>query len=257
MTVIIFCVSCVFIQISLTYGSSLPFCPFFNNRGPSEQPGLQNCTWFKKKSCCMQQEIEATFGSVKPLQGASVSCQKHTNYLMCYICAPNQNIFYKRERLTVCEEFCDSLFEACKNAILKGSVIQDLYSNGKAFCESRSYQVESEKDRKNKNYKLCFDFDKSLDISSSSWNLQPNYMLIVCAVIQGCLQYWSIIGLIRSIFTPNEYRRVKMGSSAKSGYSTHSRIDNNKYSKPVLLHSDGSIVTTKKIQKLLFNNDLL
>jgi hypothetical protein len=54
---------------------------------------LKNCTWFRENSCCMQEEIDATFDRVKPLVGASPACQRYTNYLMCYICAPYQNTF--------------------------------------------------------------------------------------------------------------------------------------------------------------------
>ena len=149
---------------------SLQYCSFFNNRAPSAQPGLKNCTWFKDNSCCMQQEIAATFGKVKPLKGASLECQKFINYLMCYICAPNQNVFYQWERMTVCESFCNKLYGACKTAILKGSVITSLYNNGREFCESRSFLVNTES---------CFAFDTSLDIRDYSARLCSNVLLIL------------------------------------------------------------------------------
>ncbi|WAR10391.1 hypothetical protein MAR_035467, partial [Mya arenaria] len=53
----------------------LDFCSFFNNRAPSPQVNLRNCTWFKKSSCCTQEEIDATFGTVKPLPGSTPGCQ--------------------------------------------------------------------------------------------------------------------------------------------------------------------------------------
>ncbi|KAI0233083.1 hypothetical protein LSAT2_016654, partial [Lamellibrachia satsuma] len=137
--------------------TKLQYCSFFNNRAPSAQPGLKNCTWFKENSCCLQQEIEATFGRVKPLQGAPRACQRYVNYLMCYICAPDQNLFYQGERLTVCEQFCDAWYDACGLAVLKGSVIRDLYSNGRQFCLSRRFKVA----RTNG----CFNFDVALDTS--------------------------------------------------------------------------------------------
>lgn len=122
--------------------SSIQYCSFFSNRAPSPQPGLKNCTWFKSNSCCLQEEISATFGRVKPLPGADKNCQNFLNYLMCYICAPDQNTFYLRERLTVCREFCNNFYEACRTAVLKGSIIGDLYSNGSQFCLSRSFKVD-------------------------------------------------------------------------------------------------------------------
>ena len=157
------------------------FCSFFNNRAPKAQPGLKNCTWFKGNSCCQEQEIKATFGRMKPLKGASVECQKYINYLMCYICAPNQNLFYRQERLTVCVEFCDKLYDACQTAILKGSIIGKLYENGKEFCLSRRFQVEEGSD-------TCFKFDEKLDTSSSSdVHGSGSILLLVTAVLLSVL----------------------------------------------------------------------
>ena len=61
---------------------------------------------------------------------------------MCYICAPNQYKFYGKERLTVCVQFCDQMYEACAHAILKGYRINEIYSNGSEFCQSRRYNVD-------------------------------------------------------------------------------------------------------------------
>ncbi|XP_052262915.1 riboflavin-binding protein-like isoform X1 [Dreissena polymorpha] len=144
---------------------SVHFCSFFNNRAPSPQPGLRNCTWFAKNSCCKQEEIEATFGTVKPLPGCSPECQRYTNYLMCYICAPFQNRFYGQERLTVCEEFCNAWYSACSSAILKGSVIGTLYTNGREFCEKRNFQCEPMESQS------CFTFDFALDRTSGAPSL--------------------------------------------------------------------------------------
>lgn len=133
------------------------YCSFFNNRAPEVQRNLKNCTWFKESSCCRQEEIDATFMRVKPLRGASPDCQRYTNYLMCYICSPDQYLFYLMESLTVCEDFCQTWYEHCQTAILKGSIIRTLYENGKDFCESRRFKVDSVKNGK------CFFFDASQD----------------------------------------------------------------------------------------------
>ena len=158
-----------------TESSKLQYCSFFNNRAPSEQPGLKNCTWFKENSCCLQQEIEATFGRVKPLQGASRACQRYVNYLMCYICAPDQNLFYQGERLTVCEQFCDAWYDACGLAVLKGSVIRDLYSNGRQFCRSRRFKVARTDG--------CFNFDIALDTSGGHRSTRPRLAVVVALSI--------------------------------------------------------------------------
>jgi hypothetical protein len=46
------------------YSRPLNYCSFFNNRAPSPQINLKNCTWYKENSCCLQREIESTFSKV-------------------------------------------------------------------------------------------------------------------------------------------------------------------------------------------------
>jgi hypothetical protein len=46
------------------YSRPLNYCSFFNNRAPSPQVNLKNCTWYKENSCCLQKEIESTFSKV-------------------------------------------------------------------------------------------------------------------------------------------------------------------------------------------------
>lgn len=134
------------VQINLTtsQGSEVTvYCPFYNNRGISPQPFLKNCTWYNDNACCQQIEIDYGFANVKPPQGASAKCLQQLNYLMCYICDPTQYKFYSNEYLTVCSEFCDNLYDACKDAILKGSVISNLYRSGHEFCQSRRFRVKN------------------------------------------------------------------------------------------------------------------
>lgn len=172
---------------------ALQYCSFFNNRAPQAQPGLKNCTWFKDNSCCQQQEIEATFGVVKPLKGASVQCQRFINYLMCYICAPNQNTFYQKERLTVCESFCHSFYEACLGAFLKGNRIVELYPNGREFCISRRFLVGSSN---------CFSFDVALDTKASSGRSTKDHSLALLLPSLLFL-YYLLTTLTKSTFWGN------------------------------------------------------
>lgn len=162
-------------EYSIKEDNSLNYCSFFNNRAPSPQINLKNCTWYKENSCCLQREIESTFSKVKPLIGSSIKCQKYLNNLMCYICAPNQFKFYGKERLTVCLEYCNLMYDACSDAILKGAKIREIYENGEEFCESRRYNIDQlEKDR-------CFyrDIDIS-EINSSKFfsNIKLLFFLI-------------------------------------------------------------------------------
>lgn len=48
----------------------LNYCSFFNNRAPSPQINLKNCTWYKENSCCLQSEIESTFSKVSDFRAS-------------------------------------------------------------------------------------------------------------------------------------------------------------------------------------------
>ena len=51
-------------EIPSKNGNILNYCSFFNNRAPSPQINLKNCTWYKENSCCLQSEITSTFSKV-------------------------------------------------------------------------------------------------------------------------------------------------------------------------------------------------
>ncbi|KAK6169177.1 hypothetical protein SNE40_020276 [Patella caerulea] len=173
-------------SLSPVKNNELQYCSFFDNRAPEAEPNLKNCTWFKDNSCCRQAEISATFGRVKPLRGASPSCQRYTNYLMCYICSPYQYLFYFRESLTVCEEFCDAWYDACKTAISKGSVIQELFVDGESYCKSQRFNVDKHINGR------CFNFDAKLDTSGSpSYNIWHQNSHILMGIYLYILITWS------------------------------------------------------------------
>ena len=104
---------------------------------------------------------------------------------MCYICAPNQFKFYGKERLTVCVQYCDKMYEACADAILKGSKINEIYLNGEEFCKSRRYNIGDMKNDK------CFYYSIQPVISLSS-HLEINSILNNI-IISFCLVYHYLI----------------------------------------------------------------
>ncbi len=68
----------------------------------------------------------------------------------------------------MCLEFCDKLYDACRSATLKGSIIGKLYPDGSAFCESRRFQVAAEH---------CFIFDEKLDTSFGTRNVAKHFLV--------------------------------------------------------------------------------
>lgn len=167
--------------VLITAGSAVKhYCPYFKNRAPSPQRNLQNCTWFRENSCCLNHELNEIFSTIStPLQAPSKECSKHTSYLMCYVCAPNQEIFYEDERLTVCEEFCDRWYTSCGSAMWKGYVVKNLYKTGREFCEARKFLVAS-KDDKNTG---CYTFTLHENLASSVSTSKLIWIIVLTVAI--------------------------------------------------------------------------
>lgn len=164
----------------------LQYCPYFKNRGPSRQENLGNCSWYKESSCCYDEEIEFAFRQLTPLIGASGDCLKYLNYLYCYICAPNQNTFFKDFTLTVCREFCDRVYDSCKNAVLKGRKIKYIYKNGEQFCKGRRFETDMEANGK------CFTFEPRPTVKSGSQRTDFCMGFVVFALFgRRCVLFWS------------------------------------------------------------------
>ena len=125
-----------------------------DNRAPEEEYSLSNCTWFKDRSCCKRTEVTSVFQEMMPIDTSSQDCYNHMNYLMCYFCNPNQYEWFRDGQLHVCQEFCDDVYEHCKDAKYDKKTIGSVYSSGKAFCAAQSFVVVDDN-------KDCFEFDKS------------------------------------------------------------------------------------------------
>ncbi|XP_065176814.1 voltage-dependent calcium channel subunit alpha-2/delta-3-like isoform X1 [Sycon ciliatum] len=163
----------VLVQWTLVEGQG-SFCSFFGNKSPSPQPGLQNCTWYRDSSCCVNEEINSLFNQVQVPANSNGHCRNYITYLMCYVCDPRQSNFYAQERLTVCEDFCNDLLSACQDARLQGVRLGTRYgTNGSAYCADRRFQVSNVKEN-------CFTLEESKrTLVASSSLLKPSILLVL------------------------------------------------------------------------------
>ncbi len=151
------------------------YCPYFQNRAPSPQPSLDNCTWYKENACCLNEELAIIFSNLLPMAGADGKCLEALNHLYCYVCSPEQSRFFARDMLTVCEESCNLIHTKCANALLKGVPWRELYSNGTEFCSARKFRTEKAETRQ------CFDFTKLL--KSFAMSVRGSVVVILCCVL--------------------------------------------------------------------------
>lgn len=149
------------------------YCPYFQNRAPSPQPSLDNCTWYKDSACCLNEELSLVFANLLPMAGANSECLEALNHLYCYVCSPNQSNFFNMDTLTVCEESCDVVHSKCNDALLKGVHFHDLYTNGTEFCVARKFLTAKAKTGE------CFDFTSFFTKSSANANIRSSTTLFV------------------------------------------------------------------------------
>ena len=81
----------------------------------------------------------------------------------------------------MCIEFCDEIYDACGEAVLKGSKISEIYLNGSEFCKSRRFNVDL---KRNDN---CFyynmDENEYLNAKNTIHNTNLLYFLAIIFVI--------------------------------------------------------------------------
>ena len=118
------------------------FCSYFGNREPGYEPDLIRCVDYQGNSCCQPDEEGIGFNVDPIFHGEEgTDCQALVNQLRCWICHPQQNVFYKNEILTLCEGMCDRLLGRCGGALWRDGRVRDYYTNGTALCEEMGFNI--------------------------------------------------------------------------------------------------------------------
>lgn len=69
-----------------------------------------------------------------PLVGASEKCIDAYNQLLCWFCSPDQSTFYQGGVLTVCDTFCETMYNSCP-------VFQTAFTTSTDMCVGLGYTV--------------------------------------------------------------------------------------------------------------------
>ncbi|KAK7093770.1 uncharacterized protein [Littorina saxatilis] len=118
-----------------------PCSYFYADRYAKPEGGLVNCSWYSNQACCKRTEVTSVFSNIEPLHSASRSCRNQLNYLMCFFCSPDQHLWFIKQKLRVCAEYCDSLYEDCLKAGVGKRTFGEEYDNGTMFCEAQNFEV--------------------------------------------------------------------------------------------------------------------
>ena len=83
-------------------------CPYFNNRylNGTETSLSSNsfCHWYSPHACCTPVESQRLVEGVADnlFVDTTESCLDLLNLLVCYVCSPNQSLFYIPGQLVIC-----------------------------------------------------------------------------------------------------------------------------------------------------------
>ena len=128
--------------LGLVSMASASFCSYFGNREPGYEPDLNRCSDYRGNSCCQPDEEEIGF-DVDPVFDGDVEggCQSTVDRLRCWICHPEQNVFYRNEVLTLCEGMCNRLLSDCGGALWRDGRVRDYYNNGTTLCREMGFNI--------------------------------------------------------------------------------------------------------------------
>lgn len=135
-----------------------------DDRLPEEEYSLSNCTWYRESACCKRTEVASVFREMPALLTKNKGCYNRMNYLMCYFCSPQQNLWYN-QTLSICHSYCEDLYNHCSSAEYNGQSILSHYESGIAFCKALAFNVVG---LERENHEHCYAFDEKLFQSNGS-----------------------------------------------------------------------------------------
>lgn len=149
-------------------------------RSPKEAYSLSNCTWYRENSCCERTEVASVFSEMPALLTNDQGCYNRMNYLMCYFCSPEQNLWYN-QTLSICHSYCEEIFSYCGSAKYNGDSLSSKYKDGIKFCEALAFNVVG---KNSKSSARCFNFDPDMFASGSrtelgQWLLPAVFMITI------------------------------------------------------------------------------
>ncbi|XP_076451341.1 uncharacterized protein LOC143287283 [Babylonia areolata] len=150
-----------------------PCTYFYNDRFAAPEGSLVNCSWYSHQACCKRTEVTSVFSNIEPLHSATRSCRNQLNYLMCFFCSPDQHLWFINQKLRVCAEYCNSLYEECLAAGVGVRTFGREYANGTAFCEAQNFEVVEGAS--------CFEYDP--DVFDAGVKVTADFLLLTLLMI--------------------------------------------------------------------------
>ena len=120
-------------------------CPVYGGRAPEKQLYLQKCRENRVLSCCTRREADEVMALneefLTTLRGDKYEdglCRSVLETLMCWVCSPDQELFYKDGRVNVCPRMCDKVLDVCSDTVYDHSVLSfsQIFSTGAELCSN-------------------------------------------------------------------------------------------------------------------------
>ena len=127
-------------------------CPIFSDgRVPQPAPNLQNCTQYAGCSCCQKVDVSAAFFELSEMAPIInrydknyAGCLQEINNLLCYVCSPYQDRFWRNGQPHVCSGLCRRIYTYCGKQQFgtTGRAFRDLWHSGESFCADMGFVVD-------------------------------------------------------------------------------------------------------------------
>eukprot|EP01064_Diplonema_japonicum_P034014 TRINITY_DN6884_c0_g1_i1.p1 TRINITY_DN6884_c0_g1~~TRINITY_DN6884_c0_g1_i1.p1 ORF type:complete len:335 (+),score=39.71 TRINITY_DN6884_c0_g1_i1:1738-2742(+) len=116
-------------------------CTYFGGKTPKPEPYLRACEQFSSLSCCdrpaalatQQKKLQELISGDRFISG---SCSSLLDSLACWVCSPDQALFYRDNKIRVCSQMCDTIMKVCGNTIYDHleRTFGDIFDNGSELC---------------------------------------------------------------------------------------------------------------------------
>eukprot|EP00755_Sulcionema_specki_P020442 Sspe_Gene.71943::Locus_42771_Transcript_1_1_Confidence_1.000_Length_1401::g.71943::m.71943 len=140
---------CIGDEEHTTLNPLLRECTYFGKKPPSKELYLRNCTQFHQLSCCTPREVSQIFtlnawlNRVSGDRFEAGSCHRMLEALQCWICSPDQSLFYRNYRVKMCTRMCDTVLKVCEGSTFDhhDRTFGDLFGSGTELCEYLQFDV--------------------------------------------------------------------------------------------------------------------
>eukprot|EP01062_Namystynia_karyoxenos_P059198 TRINITY_DN50632_c0_g1_i1.p1 TRINITY_DN50632_c0_g1~~TRINITY_DN50632_c0_g1_i1.p1 ORF type:complete len:462 (+),score=103.42 TRINITY_DN50632_c0_g1_i1:127-1386(+) len=124
-------------------------CTYWGGKEPRQELYLRNCSQYNAYSCCSPSEVSALFSVDNWLSRVhgdkffAGECHRMLEALACWVCNPDQMVFYRDSKVRVCTSMCNTVHNFCSSSTLDHETLTfgEMFADGAAMCRYLDFEV--------------------------------------------------------------------------------------------------------------------